>query len=102
MAHTSSMGVPFDAIHQYMRTTDFVRQGMEHGMRHDLLGQRIDSLVDQVWCQEEKIASLEEDREILEERTEAARAEAIFAVRVTIAMFVLVLICFLVESYLRR
>ncbi|KAI3773768.1 hypothetical protein L1987_48300 [Smallanthus sonchifolius] len=102
MAPTSAMGVPFDAIHQYVRTSEFVRQGMEQGIRHDLLGQRIDSLGNQVWCKEEKISSVEEDREILIARTEAARAEARFAIRVTIAMSILVLICFLVESYLRH
>ncbi|KAI3776237.1 hypothetical protein L1987_46010 [Smallanthus sonchifolius] len=102
MAPTSAMGVPFDAIHQYVRTSEFVRQGIEHEIRHDLPGQRIDSLGYQVWCKEEKIANLEEVKEILIARTEATRAEAQFAIRVTIAMFVLVLICFLIESYLRR
>ncbi|KAI3828980.1 hypothetical protein L1987_03093 [Smallanthus sonchifolius] len=76
MVPTSAMGVPFDAIHQYVRTSEFVRQGMDHGIRHNLLGQSIDNLGNQVWCQEEKIASLEEDREILVARTEATRAKA--------------------------
>ncbi|KAI3825031.1 hypothetical protein L1987_06506 [Smallanthus sonchifolius] len=48
MAPTSAIGVPIDATYQYVRTTEFRRQGMEHRIRHDLLGQRIDSLLGQV------------------------------------------------------
>ncbi|KAI3821668.1 hypothetical protein L1987_09237 [Smallanthus sonchifolius] len=109
MASTSAIGVPVDATHQYVRTAEFRRQGIEHGIRHDLLGQQIDNLLGQVRYQEDLISNLgthidmmEGDREIFDARIEAARAEARFAKQVTIAMFVLVLICFLVESYLRR
>ncbi|KAI3695005.1 hypothetical protein L1987_77992 [Smallanthus sonchifolius] len=94
--------VPFDAIHRYVRTSEFVRQGMEHGIRHDLQGQRIDSQANQIWYQKEKISTIEKDKEMLENRTEAARAGARSATRVTIAVLVLVIICFLVESYQRR
>ncbi|KAI3686684.1 hypothetical protein L1987_80367 [Smallanthus sonchifolius] len=102
MAPPSAMGVPIDAIPQFVSTSEFGRQGMDHGMRHDLLGQRIDSLANQIWCQKEKISTLEKDKEMLENRTEAARAEDRSATRVTIAVLVLVIIFFLVESYLRR
>ncbi|KAI3704608.1 hypothetical protein L1987_74833 [Smallanthus sonchifolius] len=106
---SSAIGVPADATHQYVRTAEFMRQGMKQGIRHDLLSQRIDSLLGQVQYQEDLIANLstsldmmKEDREIFDARTEIARAESRFAIRVTITMFILVLVCFLVESYLRR
>ncbi|KAI3755098.1 hypothetical protein L1987_54892 [Smallanthus sonchifolius] len=99
--HTGTMGIPFNNIHQYVGTVEFVRREMEHRIRHDLLNQRIEDLANQIWCQEEKITTLEEDREILECHTETTRDEARFAIRVTLAVLVVVLICFLVESYLK-
>ncbi|KAI3762237.1 hypothetical protein L1987_52662 [Smallanthus sonchifolius] len=100
MAPPSAMRIPIDDIHQYARTSEFARQRMEHEIRHDLQGQRIDSLANQIWYQKELISSLK--KEMLENRTEAARTEARSATRVTIAVLVLVLIYILVESYLRR
>ncbi|KAI3776909.1 hypothetical protein L1987_46699 [Smallanthus sonchifolius] len=56
MAPTSAIGVPVDATHQYVSTAEFMRQGMEHGIRHNLLGQRVDSLLGQVRYQEDLIS----------------------------------------------
>ncbi|KAI3826415.1 hypothetical protein L1987_00463 [Smallanthus sonchifolius] len=83
MTPISAMGVPLDTTHQYVRTSEFVRQGMKHGIRHNLLGQRFGSLGNQVWCQEKKISSQEEDRKTLIICTETTRTEAQFAIRMT-------------------
>ncbi|KAI3725520.1 hypothetical protein L1987_65310 [Smallanthus sonchifolius] len=75
----------------------FDRQRMEQGVMHDLQGQRMDSLANQLGYQKELISILE--KEILENRTETARAGARSATRVTIAVPVLGIIFLLVESY---
>ncbi|KAI3795330.1 hypothetical protein L1987_37982 [Smallanthus sonchifolius] len=100
MAPTSAMGIPSDDVHQYVRTSEFERQRIEHEIRHDLQGQRMDSLANQLGYQKELISSIE--KEMLENRTETARAEARPATRVTIAVLVLVITFLLVESYERR
>ncbi|KAI3801243.1 hypothetical protein L1987_29347 [Smallanthus sonchifolius] len=97
-----AMGIPVSNIPRFLGTKEFMRREIEHRAQHDLLNQRINDLADQIWIQEEKIVTLEEDREILQHRTETTRAEARFVIRVTIAVLVVVLTCFLVESYLRR
>ncbi|KAI3828152.1 hypothetical protein L1987_02249 [Smallanthus sonchifolius] len=99
-ASTGVMGFPTNDIHQYVRTSEFERQRMEQGVIHDLQGQRMDSLPNQLGYQKELISILE--KEMLENRTETARAEARSATRVTIAVLILVIIFFLVESYQRR
>ncbi|KAI3754887.1 hypothetical protein L1987_54679 [Smallanthus sonchifolius] len=76
------------------------RPRLEQGIIHDLQGQRIDSLANQLGYQKELISILE--KEVQEHRTETARAEARSTTRVTIAVFILAIIFFLVESYLRR
>ncbi|KAI3815474.1 hypothetical protein L1987_15142 [Smallanthus sonchifolius] len=48
MTPTSAMGIPIDDVHQYVRTSEFERQRMEHKIRHDLQEQRMDSLVNQL------------------------------------------------------
>ncbi|KAI3799675.1 hypothetical protein L1987_34974 [Smallanthus sonchifolius] len=100
MAPTSAMGIPIDDVHQYVRTSEFERQRMEHEIRHDLQGQRMDSLANQLWYQKELISILE--KEVLENRTETARAGTRSATRVTIAVLVLVIIFLLVGNYQRR
>ncbi|KAI3744044.1 hypothetical protein L1987_57116 [Smallanthus sonchifolius] len=54
------------------------------GVMHDLQGQRMDSLANQLGYQKELISILE--KEILEHRTQTAKAEARSATRVTIAI----------------
>ncbi|KAI3784119.1 hypothetical protein L1987_43212 [Smallanthus sonchifolius] len=76
------------------------RQMIEQGIMHDLQGQRIDSLTNQLGYQKELISILE--KEILEHRTETARAESRSATRMTIAVLILAIIFFLVENYQRR
>ncbi|KAI3670574.1 hypothetical protein L1987_87912 [Smallanthus sonchifolius] len=100
MAPTSAMGIPINDIHQYVRTAEFERQRMEHEVMHDLQGQRMESLANQLGYQKELIFILE--KEILEHRTETAKAEARSATRVTITVLVLGIIFLLVESYKRR
>ncbi|KAI3815430.1 hypothetical protein L1987_15097 [Smallanthus sonchifolius] len=97
-----TMGILVPNIPRFMETEESVRREMEHRARHDLSNQRIDDLANQIWIQEDKITALEVDKEILEHRTETTRAESRFAIRVTLAVLVVVLTCFLVESYLRR
>ncbi|KAI3798975.1 hypothetical protein L1987_34263 [Smallanthus sonchifolius] len=97
---TNVMGIPTNDIHQYVRTSEFERQRMEQGVMHDLQGQRMDSLANQLGYQKELISILE--KEIQEHRTEIAKAEARSATRVTLAVLILVIIFFLVESYHRR
>ncbi|KAI3825515.1 hypothetical protein L1987_07005 [Smallanthus sonchifolius] len=86
MAPASAMEIPIDDVHQYVRTSEFERQRMEHEIRHDLQGQRMDSLANQLGYHKELISVLE--KEVLENRTETARAETRSATRVTIAMLV--------------
>ncbi|KAI3726378.1 hypothetical protein L1987_66175 [Smallanthus sonchifolius] len=100
MAPTSVMGIPTNDVHQYVRTSGFERQRMEQGVMQDLQGQRMDSLANQLEHQKELISILE--KEILEYRTETAKAEARSATRVTIAVLVLGIILLLVESYKRH
>ncbi|KAI3806369.1 hypothetical protein L1987_22270 [Smallanthus sonchifolius] len=100
MAPTSAMGIPTNDIHQYVRTSEFERQMIEYEVMHDLQGQRVDSLANQLGRQKELISILE--KEILEHRTESAKAEARSATRVTIAVLVLGIILLIVESYKRR
>ncbi|KAI3716547.1 hypothetical protein L1987_67497 [Smallanthus sonchifolius] len=97
MAPTSAVGIPIDDVHQYVRTLEFERQRMEQEIMHDLQGQRMDSLTNQLGYQKELISILE--KEIPENRMETARAEARLATRVTIAVLVLGIIFLLVESY---
>ncbi|KAI3802178.1 hypothetical protein L1987_30310 [Smallanthus sonchifolius] len=97
---SSVMGIPTNDTHQYVRTSEFERQRMEQGVMHDLQGQRMDSLVNQLGYQKELISILK--KEILDHRTETAKAEARSATRVTIAVLVLGIILLLVESYKRR
>ncbi|KAI3815539.1 hypothetical protein L1987_15210 [Smallanthus sonchifolius] len=99
-ATTSVIGIPTNDIHQYVRTVEFERQRMEQGVMHDLQGQRMDSLANQLGYQKELISILE--KEILEHRIETAKAEARSATRVTIAVLVFGIIFLLVESYKRR
>ncbi|KAI3783954.1 hypothetical protein L1987_43045 [Smallanthus sonchifolius] len=99
-APTGVMGIPTNDIHQYVRTSEFERQRMEQRVMHDLQGQRMDSLANQLGYQKELISILE--KEIPEHRTETAKAEARSATRVTIAVLVLGIILLLVESYKRR
>ncbi|KAI3762759.1 hypothetical protein L1987_53200 [Smallanthus sonchifolius] len=75
-----AMGIPVPNIPRFMETEESMRREMEHRARQDLLNQRIDDLANQIWIQEEKIVSLEEDREIFEDRIDATRAEARFAI----------------------
>ncbi|KAI3800532.1 hypothetical protein L1987_28623 [Smallanthus sonchifolius] len=100
MAPTSAMGIRTNDIHPYVMTSEFERQRMEHEVMHDLQGQRMDSLANQLGYQKELISILE--KEILENRTETARAEDRSTTRATIAVLVLVIIFLLVESYQRR
>ncbi|KAI3760473.1 hypothetical protein L1987_50868 [Smallanthus sonchifolius] len=100
MTPTSAMGIPINDIHQYVSASEFERQRREHEVMHDLQGQRMDSLANQIGYQRELISILE--REILENRTETARAEGRSTTRATIAVLVLVIIFLLVESYQRR
>ncbi|KAI3797761.1 hypothetical protein L1987_33024 [Smallanthus sonchifolius] len=100
MAPTGVMGIPTHDLHQYVRTSEFERHRIEQGVMHDLQGQRMDSLANQLGYQKELISILK--KEMLEHRTEAARAEARSTTRVTIAVLIFVIIFFLVESYLRR
>ncbi|KAI3696086.1 hypothetical protein L1987_79095 [Smallanthus sonchifolius] len=99
-ARPRTMGIPINDIHQYVRTVEFERQRMENEVMHDLQGQRMDSLANQLGYQKELISILE--KEILEHRTETAKAEARSATRVTIAVLALGIIFLLVESYQRR
>ncbi|KAI3777257.1 hypothetical protein L1987_47055 [Smallanthus sonchifolius] len=100
MAPTSAMGIPTNDIHPYVRTSEFEMQRMEHEVMHDLQGQRIDSLVNQLGYQKELISILE--KEIPENCTETARNEDRSTTRATIAVLVLVIIFLLVESYQRH
>ncbi|KAI3821429.1 hypothetical protein L1987_08997 [Smallanthus sonchifolius] len=81
-------------------TPPAARPRIEQGVMHDLQGQRMDSLANQLGYQKELISILE--KEMLEHRTEAARAEARSTTRVTIAVLILVIIFFLVGNYQRR
>ncbi|KAI3687011.1 hypothetical protein L1987_80701 [Smallanthus sonchifolius] len=94
------MGIPTNDFHQYVRNSEFERQRIEQGVIHDLQRQRMDSLANQLGYQKELISILE--KEIQEHRTETARTEARSATRVTIAVLILAIIFFLVESYQRR
>ncbi|KAI3816277.1 hypothetical protein L1987_15970 [Smallanthus sonchifolius] len=86
--------------HPQLLDQEFERQRMEHEVMHDLQGQRMDSLANQLGYQKELISILKQ--EIPEHRTETAKAEARSATRVTIAVLVLGIILLLVESYTRR
>ncbi|KAI3714044.1 hypothetical protein L1987_72634 [Smallanthus sonchifolius] len=100
MAPTSVMGIPIDDVHQYVRTSEFERQRMEHEIRHDMKGQRMNSLANQLGYHKELISILE--KEVPENRTETARAESRSATRLTIAVLVLVIIFLLLGNYQRR